>query len=87
MRSISDLHLFPPETVGKMPRIVLTGDRELLVEQHKGLFSYDTDRIRIRTTRGLLTVTGEKLTIVYFGTQDLLISGKMFCMQLESDVP
>ena len=87
MRSISDLHLFPPETVAKMPRIVLTGDRELLVEQHKGLFSYDTDRIRIRTTRGLLTVTGEKLTIVYFGTQDLLISGKIFCMQLESDVP
>ena len=59
----------------------------MLVEQHKGLFSYDTDRIRIRTTRGLLTVTGEKLTIVYFGTQDLLISGKIFCMQLESDVP
>ncbi|MBR6524834.1 MAG: YabP/YqfC family sporulation protein [Clostridia bacterium] len=87
MRSISDLHLFPPEAISKTPRIVLTGDQELLIEQHKGLYSYDTDRIRIRTTRGLFTVTGEKLTIVYFGTQDLLISGKVSCMQLESDVP
>ena len=79
--------LLPREITGKVPRIVLTGDEELLIEQHRGLYSYDPARIRIRSARALITVTGQKLSIVYFGTQDLLIHGSIFSIALESDQP
>ena len=87
MKTLNDLKLLPPETVGKTPRIVLTGDCEPLIEQHRGLYSYDTHLIRVRTNRGLVSVTGEKMTIVYFGARDLLISGRITGICLESDQP
>lgn len=85
MRTYSDLHLLPLEATGKTPRIVLTGDCELLIEQHRGLYSYDVSQIRVRTSRGLVTVTGDKMTILYFGAHDLLISGRVKGILLESD--
>ena len=69
--------LFPAEVVKGQPRVVITGREELLLEGHGGLFSYETARIRVRTKAGLLTVTGEKLTIDYFGAEDLLIRGRV----------
>ena len=67
----------PPEIRENVPRVVITGNSEVLVEQHTGLFSYETGCIRIRTAAGLLKVTGEKLVIAHFGAQDLLIRGRV----------
>lgn len=71
------LSFAPPEVRGETPRVVLSGKEEALIEQHTGLFSYDTRCIRVRTKAGLMTVTGENLVIAYFGVQDLLIQGRI----------
>lgn len=87
MRTFASLDLLPREAMGKLPRIVLTGNSELLIEQHKGLYSYDTALIRVRSARGLITVSGLHMTILYFGPDDLLISGTISGVTLESDQP
>ncbi|MBQ6804153.1 MAG: YabP/YqfC family sporulation protein [Clostridia bacterium] len=69
-----------------MPRIILSGGEELLLEQHGGLFSYDSKCIRIRTGAGLLTVEGEKLVIEYFGVQDLMIRGKIHALRMDESI-
>ena len=73
------LSLAPPETRSDTPRLVLTGREELLIEQHAGLFSYETRCVRVRTGAGLCAVTGENLVIAWFGVRDLLIRGKITC--------
>lgn len=69
------LSFAPPEVCGNAPRVVLSGWEEALIEQHTGLFSYETRCVRVRTRKGLITVTGENLVIAYFGVQDVLIQG------------
>ena len=67
----------PPEVKRNVARTVIWGREEVLIEQHTGLFSYETKCIRVRTRTGLMTVTGENLIISHFGAQDLLIQGKI----------
>ncbi len=75
----------PREVMEDTPRIIMTGRDEVLVERHGGLFSYESGCIRLRTGMGLLTVTGEKLIIVHFGAQDVLIQGRVDGLQVDGD--
>ena len=77
--------LFPPEVTRGQPRVVITGREDVLLEGHRGLFSYETGRIRVRTREGLLTVTGENMTIDYFGAEDLLIRGRVTNVEYSGD--
>ena len=72
-----EYQIAPPHVAGNVPRAVLTGREEVLIEGHTGLFSYETKCIRVRTEAGLWTVEGEGLTIDFFGAQDLLIRGRI----------
>ena len=67
------------------PRAVLSGTRELLIERHQGLFSYETKCIRVRLPNGILTVKGSDLVIAYFGVEDLQIQGKIESIAMDGD--
>ncbi len=69
--------LIPPEVGKGTARVILTGREEVVIEGHKGLFSYETKCIRIRSRAGLVTVSGQDLIIDHLGVQDLLIHGKV----------
>ena len=79
------MNLIPPEIRSDAPRMILSGREELLIEQHGGLFSYESKCIRIRTKTGIVTVNGENLVIQYFGLQDLLIQGKIHGLLLDEE--
>lgn len=80
------LSFAPPEVRGNMPRVVVSGREEVLIEQHTGLFSYETKCVRVRTRAGLMTVTGEELVIAYFGVEDLLIQGRVAGVSIDAAV-
>lgn len=78
---------FAPSNIqGNCPRVVVSGWEEVLIEEHKGLFSYESRCIRVRTGQGLLEITGEELIISYFGAQDLLIHGRVRGVKLQEGV-
>lgn len=67
--------LLPPDALGHAPRITLLGSAQALIEQHRGLYSYNNEKIRIRTAQGVLCIAGQELIISHFGEQDLLVRG------------
>ncbi|MBQ6691709.1 MAG: YabP/YqfC family sporulation protein, partial [Clostridia bacterium] len=67
----------------EFPRVTVTAGRRVLLEGHKGLFSYDTRCIRIRCGAGLVTVRGEELVIGHFGPEDMMIEGKVKAVEWE----
>ena len=69
-------------TEGKM-RVMLVGDEEVLVEQHRGLVSYETDAIIFRMQRGEVHLTGEGMVIASFGALDAKVEGKIRGIRLE----
>lgn len=66
-------------------RIVICGSREILIEKHQGLFSYETKAIRVRLPGGILTVKGKDLVISYFGVQDMQIRGRIEGVQMDGE--
>ena len=65
----------PKEVVMDLPKITMFGDRNLLVENYKGIIEYDDNKIRINTGKGIIKVTGEKLVIMEITQEDLMIDG------------
>ncbi len=77
----------PLERTEGESRALWTGRREVIIEGHRGLFSYETRCIRVRCREGLWTVTGEGLYIGHFGPEDLLIRGGVRAVTLEGETP
>lgn len=57
----------------------------MILEQHTGLFSYETTRIRVRTAAGMWMVTGENLVIDFFGVRDLRIKGRIDGIEISGE--
>ena len=75
----------PLERMAGESRALWTGRREVIIEGHRGLFSYETRCIRVRCQKGLWTVTGEGLYFDHFGPEDLLIRGSVHAVSLEGE--
>ena len=75
----------PLERMEEESRALWTGRREVIIEGHRGLFSYETSCIRVRCRDGLWTVTGEGLYIDHFGPEDLLIRGSVHAVALKGE--
>ena len=64
-----------------LPKITMFGDRNLLMENYKGIIEYDDNRIRVNTGRGIIKVTGEKLMIKEITLEDLMIDGDIVSLE------
>ena len=62
--------------------VEIVGDTRVLIENHKGVTSYDKKNIRIKTTFGILSVTGEDLELACMSKHQLVITGCVICLSL-----
>ena len=60
-----------------LPRLTLTGDRQLLVEQHRGLKRYSAGEIELALQKGSVRLTGQNLRLVAMDKEAVLIAGKI----------
>lgn len=67
---------------GRTARITSVGGTALLVENHRGLIAYETDRIEIRTGCGSAVITGTGLTLSDVRRDALIVRGKIRNVQL-----
>ena len=63
----------PKELVLGWPRSVLLGDEKLIVEQHQGIYAC----IVLRTQCGLMSITGENLSLSRYDRDGLVVLGKI----------
>lgn len=75
--------ILPPEAVGNESRLILCGDRSLLIEGHKGLLSYDSACIKAKLPHALLICQGSDLVISEFSGDAMLISGEIHFLELK----
>ena len=67
----------PQEVVLGWPRSVLLGDERLIVERHQGIYTCTDSEIIVRTSRGLLHISGEGLSLGKYDRDDLIVLGKI----------
>ena len=67
----------PGDVVAGLPRIELTGSRELRMENHKGILAYGTEEIHISGGKLIVKVRGRGLTLRAMNASELLITGEI----------
>lgn len=65
-----------------MPLVEIIGNNRVLVENHKGVSAYCTDRILIKVAHGQICICGSCMKIAYMSRQRLVITGKVETVSL-----
>ncbi|MDD6484165.1 MAG: sporulation protein YqfC [Clostridiales bacterium] len=65
----------PKDVMMDTPHISLSADREVYVENHKGLVALDERRIVLASKAGEIVISGEKLGINRMTCEQILIEG------------
>jgi len=63
--------------------VTITGRRELLIENYKGILNYEDSFIKIQAKNCRIVITGRKLSIDYYTNEEMKISGYFEMVQYE----
>ncbi|SFA75714.1 sporulation protein YqfC [Clostridium frigidicarnis] len=66
----------PTDIVLDLPRIIIKANEEITIENHKGIISFDDERVRLDSKMGVILVEGENFQIVFMGGSTLILKGK-----------
>lgn len=72
----------PADGVAGLPHLSMIGDRELRVENHRGILAYGTEEIHIGGGRLVIRVRGNGLQLRAMNAAELLITGQIFGVEL-----
>ena len=67
----------PGDLVAGLPRMELIGDRELRMENHKGILAYGTDEIHVSGGKLIIKIRGSNLELRAMNASELLITGEI----------
>lgn len=67
----------PGEVVLDLPRLVFTGNRQVRVENHRGVIAYSSQEVRVRVENGELVFQGEGLSLGAILPEELMVEGKI----------
>ena len=73
----------PADAVAGLPLIELVGDKQLRVENHRGILAYDPREIHIGGGKVAIRVKGLELELKVMNAGELLITGQIFSVSLE----
>lgn len=71
------LHL-PKDLMFGSVIVTATGNREIYVENYKGILEYSEDKLKLQTKHCNLTICGKNLVISYYTNDEMKVTG---CIQ------
>ncbi len=71
----ADIFEMPKDVILDLPRMVLVGNIQLFLENHRGIIEYGEQKIRIAVINGEIMVHGKGLHIRSLLTEELSIEG------------
>lgn len=72
----------PADVVAGLPRIELTGDREVRMTNHKGILAYGDKEIHVSGGKMIVKVRGDGLELKAMNASELLITGTILAVEL-----
>ena len=76
----------PRDVVLDIPKIIITGDNELIIENHKGIIMFEEDEIKVNSNVGVISLQGKKLEIIFIGGSTVVLGGKFKGINYEGNM-
>ena len=78
-----DLKAAGREIAMNVPHITVTGNREIYIDNHKGIEVYTRELIRLSTPEGSIAIEGRDMNIDGVRVSDIFISGFITKIEFE----
>jgi len=72
----------PLDTALDWPKLVMSANRSLIVQNHRGVIEYDRKLIRINTKFGELAISGENLNLIAAFKDEIAVEGRICRVEL-----
>ena len=76
----------PEELSTDIPKITIKGFNELLIENYNSILEYQDFYIRINTSIGIININGYEMDLSEMTTDDLMVSGRIESVDIETIV-
>jgi sporulation protein YqfC len=83
LQTLAGILEIPQDIILDMPRITMLGNKQLLVENHKGIIEYTTSLVRIKLNQAELTISGSNLVLGNLQTEQILVEGMIAGVKYE----
>jgi len=80
---LAEFFELPKDIMLDLPRLVLIGNLQLILENHRGIIEYSNEKVRIAVSNGEVIVKGSKLQIRGLFTDELSIEGYIETVKYE----
>lgn len=86
IRKIDELLELPKEVCSNVPKIIITGFDEMIIENFKGILEYEEFFVRINTHIGIVNINGYGLSLENMTDDDIRVKGKIESLDIERTV-
>ena len=76
----------PKEITTNIPKIIISGFEEVLVENYKGVLEYEENFVKIASYIGIININGISLKLNQMKDDTVLIYGQIDSMTIEKDI-
>lgn len=66
----------PREMILDLPKVTVISNSEISIENHKGVIFFGESQIKIRTSIGVVNISGGNFEIIFVGGSTIALSGK-----------
>lgn len=80
-RQMSDMLEIPSDIIMDLPKIVLVGDLQLFIENHRGIVEYTAESVRINVGDYEVAVSGEDLLLRNILPDEICLEGRIKGLQ------
>ena len=82
-KKIDGILEIPEEVYSNVPKIILTGFDEMIIENYKGILEYEEFFVRISTYKGIISINGYNLNLETMTNDDIRVTGKIESFDFE----
>ncbi|HHV45673.1 MAG TPA: sporulation protein YqfC [Tissierellia bacterium] len=73
--SISEALELPKDIVMDLPKIIMVGNIQLNISNHKGIIEYSQDTLRVNSNIGIIKITGSNLKLKTILSEEIVVDG------------
>ncbi len=82
-KQVSEILEIPGDVALDLPKIILFGNVQLYVENHKGILEYSPEGVRISVGEGEVVVEGKTLVLRNILPDELCIEGRIHSLRFD----
>lgn len=76
-KGLAEILELPKDIILDLPKIIMIGNLQIYIENHKGILEYTDNRIRINTKNGILRIIGKNLILKNIVAEEIFIVGEI----------